>query len=126
MYGVYRLSALFLMFMGLSPAAIRLLPAAFNMVFCFFLCRLKEFDYLCRHKNRYKSMTTEHLYFITFCVGSLSEALHKSAAQVYSALRSSGVLNEYIIPCYDVLHTFSKEYIVQDLTEVLKEKGALA
>ena len=66
-------------------------------------------------------MTTEHLYFITFCVGSLSEALHKSAAQ-----RSSGVLNEYIIPCYDVLHTFSKEYIVQDLTEVLKEKGALA
>jgi hypothetical protein len=72
------------------------------------------------------SMTTEHLYFITFCVGSLSEALHKSAAQVYSALRSSGVLNEYIIPCYDVLHTFSKEYIVQDLTEVLKEKGALA
>ena len=65
-------------------------------------------------------MTTEHLYFITFCVGSLSEALHKSAAQVYSALRSSGVLNEYIIPCYDVLHTFSKEYIVQDLTEVLK------
>jgi len=35
MYGVYRLSALFLMFMGLSPAAIRLLPAAFNMVFCF-------------------------------------------------------------------------------------------
>ena len=71
-------------------------------------------------------MTTEHLYFITFCVGSLSEALHKSEAQVYSALRSSGVLNEYIIPCYDVLHTFSKEYIVQDLTEVLKEKGALA
>ena len=68
-------------------------------------------------------MTTEHLYFITFCVGSLSEALHKSAAQVYSALRSSGVLNEYIIPCYDVLHTFSKEYIVQDLTEALKEKG---
>jgi hypothetical protein len=36
------------------------------------------------------------------------------------------VLNEYIIPCYDVLHTFSKEYIVQDLTEVLKEKGALS
>ena len=71
-------------------------------------------------------MTTEHLYFITFCVGSLSEALHKSASQVYSALRSSGVLNDYIIPCYDVLHTFSKEYIVQDLTEALKEKGALS
>ena len=71
-------------------------------------------------------MTTEHLYFITFCVGSLSEALHKSAAQVYSALRSSGVVHEYIIQYYDVMHTFRKAYIDKDLTEVLKEKGALA
>ena len=70
-------------------------------------------------------MTSEHLYFITFCVGNLSEALHKSASQVYGILRSSGVLNDYIIPCYDVLHTFSKEYIVEDLTEVLRERGAL-
>lgn len=70
-------------------------------------------------------MTTENLYFITFCVGSLSEALNKSASQVYEALRSSGLLNDYIIPCYDVLHSFSKEYIVEDLTEALKERGAL-
>ena len=45
---------------------------------------------------------------------------------MYSALRSSGVLNDYIVPCYDVLHTFSKDYLVEELTEVLKEKGALA
>ena len=70
-------------------------------------------------------MTTENLYFITFCVGSLSEALNKSASQVYEALRSSGLLNDYIIPCYDVLHSFSNEYIVEDLTEALKERGAL-
>lgn len=70
-------------------------------------------------------MTTENLYFITFCVGSLSEALNKSASQVYEALRSSGLLNDYIIPCYDILHSFSKEYIVEDLTEALKERGAL-
>lgn len=68
-------------------------------------------------------MTTENLYFITFCVGSLSEALNKSASQVYEALRSSGLLNDYIIPCYDILHSFSKEYIVEDLTEALKERG---
>ena len=32
----------------------------------------------------------------------------------------------YILPCYDVLHTFSKDYLVEELTEVLKERGALA
>ena len=70
-------------------------------------------------------MGTEHLDFITFCVGSLADALRKSVSQVYSALRSSGVLNDYIVPCYDVLHTFSKEYLVEELTEVLRERGAL-
>ncbi len=70
-------------------------------------------------------MRQEHLDFITFCVGSLADALGKSASQVYRALRSSGVLNDYIVPCYDVLHTFGKEYLVAELTQVLKERGAL-
>jgi len=70
-------------------------------------------------------MKAEYLDFITFCVGSLAEALQKSASQVYHALRYSGILSDYIIPCYDVLHTFSKDYLVEELTEVLKERGAL-
>ena len=63
-------------------------------------------------------MGTEHLDFITFCVGSLADALHMRASQVYSALRLGGVLNDYIVPCYDGLHTFSKEYLVEEPTEV--------
>jgi hypothetical protein len=71
-------------------------------------------------------MKIEHLDFITFCVGSLADALQWSASRVYNALRSTGILTNYIIPCYDVLHTFSKDYIVEDLIEALREKGALA
>ena len=71
-------------------------------------------------------MRLEHLDFITFCVGSLADALHWSASRVYGALRSTGLLMSYIIPCYDVLHTFSKDYLVEDLAEALREKGALA
>lgn len=71
-------------------------------------------------------MKVEHLDFITFCVGIMADALHWSASRVYSALRSTGLLTGYIVPCYDVLHTFGKDYIVEDLTEALREKGALA
>ena len=74
----------------------------------------------------YRVMKVEYLDFVTFCVGSLADALNKSASQVYNALRSSGVLQDYIIPCYDVLHTFSKDYLVEELAEVLKERGALS
>ena len=71
-------------------------------------------------------MKLEILSFITFCVGNLADTLKMSAGKVYGLLRSSGILTEYLIPGYDVLHTFSKEYIVEDLIQYMKEKGLLA
>lgn len=71
-------------------------------------------------------MNFETLNFTTFCVGNLAEALNMSAGRVYHLLRSSGILTDYIIPYYDVLHTFSKEYIIEDLIQCMKKKGVLA
>lgn len=49
-----------------------------------------------------------------------------SADEVYRRLKQSGILHGYIIPSYDVLHTFGKEYLMEDLTEYMREKGVLA
>ena len=68
-------------------------------------------------------MQEYQLDFITYCVGNLSDRLNISASRVYKMLRSSGVLNDYIVPCYDVLHTFGKEYIMDDLIAMLKKRG---
>lgn len=70
-------------------------------------------------------LQVNQLEFVTYCVGSLADALHMSAAQVYKALRASGTLSDYIVPCYDVLHTFGKDYLVEELAEVLRERGAI-
>lgn len=71
-------------------------------------------------------MQEYHLDFITYCVGNLADLLKMNAGKVYKMLRSSGVLDEYIVPCYDVLHTFGKDYIMDDLIGLLKKKGALS
>ncbi len=73
-----------------------------------------------------KDMQEYQLDFITYCVGNLADRLKMDSSQVYNMLRSSGILSEYIIPCYDVLHTFGKEYIMDDLVDMLKKKGVLA
>lgn len=70
-------------------------------------------------------MQEYQLDFITYCVGNLSDRLKMTAGQVYGLLRSSGILNGYIIPCYDVLHTFGKDYIMDDLIAMMKKKGVL-
>jgi len=66
-----------------------------------------------------------NLDFITYCIGNLSRRLGLSASDVYQRLKSSGILYDYIVPSYDVLHTFSKEYLMEDLTDFMKEKGVL-
>ena len=69
----------------------------------------------------------EQIEFAVFCVENLATDLNMDPIDVYDLFTvKSDVLSSYIIPCYDVLHTFSKEYIVEDLKEVLKERGALA
>lgn len=71
-------------------------------------------------------MNSQSLNFTIFCIGSLADHLKISAREVYHKLQSAGIISDYIVPCYDVLHTFSKEYIVEDLVEYMKKRGVLA
>lgn len=47
-----------------------------------------------------------------------------NAERVYEAFtEKSDILNGYIVPEYEILHTQSKEHIVEDLLDVMKERG---
>ena len=71
-------------------------------------------------------MSENVLEFTIFCVESLAEQLNMNAKKAYKLLKfDTDVLDHYIIPCYEALHSQSKHYIVEELIEVLKEKGAL-
>lgn len=67
------------------------------------------------------------LEFAVFCIENVADALGTSSGNVYRALSGDdGILSQYIIPSYDVLHTQGKEYIVDDILEVMKERGVSA
>ena len=68
-------------------------------------------------------MNKNELEFAVFCIESIAAKLHVSGREVYIALsEESNILYDYIIPLYDVLHTQSKEYIVDDILTVMKER----
>lgn len=71
-------------------------------------------------------MDFDQLEFAVYCIGSVADAIGKDARDVYRLLKSSGILMEYIIPCYDVLHTFGKQYIVEDIVSLMKKKGVIS
>lgn len=64
------------------------------------------------------------LSFVIFCVGSVADALKMSAKDVYSRMSKGGIISDYIVPCYDVLHTFSREYIVEDLVDLMHKRSS--
>lgn len=70
-------------------------------------------------------MDTKTLEFVTYCISKLAQTLNLSQREVYRRLMQSGILYDYIVPSYDVLHTFSSRYLVEDLTDYMREKGVL-
>ena len=69
-------------------------------------------------------MSFDQLDFTTFCIGNVATTLTVPENEVYHKFKVSGIL-DYIIKGYDVLHTFSRDYIVDDLISLMKEKGVL-
>lgn len=70
-------------------------------------------------------MNKDSLEFVTYCISKLSQLLNLTQGEVYRRLKASGILYDYIVPSYDVLHTFSSQYLMEDLTSFMKEKGVL-
>lgn len=68
---------------------------------------------------------SKELEFAIFCIENIASRLHVDAQKVYVALsEQTNILKDYIIPEYEVLHTQSKDYIVDDIIDVMHERGA--
>ena len=53
----------------------------------------------------------------------MAARLGVSGQQVYRAFTErSDILNGYIVPEYEMLHTQSKDYIVNDILELMRER----
>ena len=71
-----------------------------------------------------KIKNSNELEFVVFCIENVATKLGVEAERVYQTFtEQSDILHGYIVPEYEVLHTQSREYIVDDLIDVMKEKG---
>lgn len=67
---------------------------------------------------------SNELEFAIFCIENVAARLGVDAERVYQAFtQKSDILNGYIVPEYEILHTQSLDYIVEDLLDVMKERG---
>jgi plasmid maintenance system antidote protein VapI len=76
--------------------------------------------------NTNHETTKEESFFAVFCIECLAEELKIPGNEVYKLLtEKSDILDEYIIACYDTLHTQGKEWLVRDIKELMLERGII-
>ena len=69
-------------------------------------------------------MNKNELDFAVFCIEAIAEHLDMNGADVYKKLKyDSDLLDGYIVKYYDALHTQGKEYIVEDIVEIMQKEG---
>jgi len=79
------------------------------------------------HEEKTELKNPKELEFTVFCIENIAERLEIGGEEVYKLLaEKSDILDNYIIPCYDTLHTQGKEYIVDDIVEYMRESGLLS
>lgn len=70
-----------------------------------------------------KIKNLSELEFAVFCIENVAAKLGVNAECVYQAFtEKSNILNGYIVPEYEVLHTQGRDYIVNDLLDVMRER----
>jgi hypothetical protein len=69
------------------------------------------------------SCNDDQLKFSIFIIHQIAQTFKKPADVVYRHLAETGVLDDYIIGCYDSLHTLGREYLIEDVTGLLHDRG---
>lgn len=72
-----------------------------------------------KHENK------KEIFFAVWLINQLARAWNMGDSEVYKILEREHLVGEYILECYDVLHTQGREYLVAEITDAGKEQGWL-
>lgn len=68
----------------------------------------------------YPSVNELRNIFASSCVEAVARRLHTSAMDIYQRMKQVELFRDLIYPCYDTLHTQSREIVTEDMIEALK------
>jgi len=68
-------------------------------------------------------MNSEILEFVTFMIGCVAMRLKQPSSAIYKMMKEKNIINDYLVGCYDALHTFSRDYATDEVIDYMKYKG---
>lgn len=68
-------------------------------------------------------MTKDDVEYVTAIIGALSLKLERPCSRIYKSIKDAGLIDNYLVKCHDVLHTFSLDYVADDIITLMDKKG---
>ena len=68
-------------------------------------------------------MNRESLSFVIYMIHRCANKWGMSPSKAYQMLEKSGCIQTYLVPHYDVLHTQSSGYVLDDIQQYLRKRG---
>ena len=69
------------------------------------------------------NLTKVQIDYITCVIGALAQMTGKTCSYIYKQLQAAGIIKDYLAAAYDVLHTFSLDYVAEDVIDLMEKKG---
>lgn len=70
-------------------------------------------------------MDEDSFSFVIYMIHRCADKWGLSPARVYKVLNESGCIRSYLVPHYDVLHTQSSGYVLDDIQQYLQKRGII-
>ena len=70
-------------------------------------------------------MNKDTFSFIIYMIHKLADSWEVLPGKVYALLKGSDCIDGYLVPHYDVLHTLSSDYLVEDIEKYLEKRGVV-
>ena len=70
--------------------------------------------------------TPREIDFVMFVLYRVATRWGVAVSRAYELLSSVDIIDGYLIPCFDVLHTLGAEYLVDDVCGLAVERGLVA
>ena len=68
-------------------------------------------------------MNKDSMEFVIYIIHYCANKLNIPPATVYKKLKEADCIGAYLVPHYEILHTQSSEYIMNDIQQYLRKRG---
>ena len=68
-------------------------------------------------------MNPDSFSFVVYMIHACANKWKKFPSEIYRLLQSTGCIDRYLVLHYDILHTQSTDFVVEDIKEYLGVRG---